>query len=246
MALVSFVLPTLDEHNIGDSLERLLQHLGRIEGKRFEILLVDDSADDARQKLKQLVTECTPKAGHLEIRVIDGARRGKGHAVKLGAEHAQGEYVFVMDADLPVPLGRIEEFLAALERGDCDVVMGERAMDRDLSRPSRVVLSRVLFLLQYAIVFQKNRFVDTQCGFKAFRGDTLRSLARRQIVDGGMYDIEYLYVTLRDRGRICRVPVEREPETRPSKINVWKCVYTDPVDLLRIKAHGLAGGYDRH
>ncbi|MDP9037451.1 MAG: glycosyltransferase family 2 protein [Myxococcota bacterium] len=245
MALVSFVLPTLDEQNIGDSLERLLQHLSRIEGNRFEILLVDDSPDDARERLKRTVAERAPLAGRHETRVIDGARRGKGHAVKLGAEQTRGEYAFVMDADLPVPLERIEGFLAALERGDCEVVMGERPMDSDLSRPSRVVLSRVLFLLQYAIVFQKNRFVDTQCGFKAFRGDTLRSLARRQIVDGGMYDIEYLYVTLLDRGRICRVPVEREPETRPSKINVWRCVYTDPVDLLRIKAHGLAGGYER-
>ncbi len=244
MALVSFVIPTLNEQHIGESLARLSAHLLGIEGKRFEVVLVDDSAQPERERLTQSIAR-GPRQAHLDVRIVEGARRGKGHAVKLGARQAKGEFVFVVDADLPVPLRHIDEFLAALESEDCDVVMGERAMDRDISRPGRVVLSRVLFLLQYAIVFQRKAFVDTQCGFKAFRGETLRSLAERQIVDGGMYDIEYLYMTLLDRGKIRRVPVEREPETRPSKIDVWRCVYTDPIDLLRIKAHGLAGGYDR-
>jgi dolichyl-phosphate beta-glucosyltransferase len=245
MAFVSFIIPTLNEEHIDASLARLSDHLLRIEAKRFEILLVDDSSNEGREKLRASVERCRHLAPRVEVRVLEGARRGKGHAVKLGALASRGEFVFVVDADLPVPLEHIEEFLAMLEQGDCEVVIGERPMESDLAgRPLRLLLSRALFLLQYSIVFQRRAFADTQCGFKGFCGETIRSLANRQIVDGGMYDIEYLYMTLLDRREVRRVPVSREPETRPSKIRVWRCIYTDPIDLLRIKAHRLAGGYD--
>ncbi len=58
-----------------------------------------------------------------------------------------------------------------------------------------------------------------------------------------MYDIEYLYVAKRDGARIEHVGVTPNGETRPSKVKVWKCICTDPVDLLRVKAEGILGGY---
>jgi dolichyl-phosphate beta-glucosyltransferase len=151
--------------------------------------------------------------------------------------------IFVVDADLPVPLGHIEEFLELLENHDNDVVIGIRPMTRDLSRPLRLVLSRVLALMVQAVVFQKMEFSDTQCGFKAFRASTLRSFAEKQRVDGGMYDVEYLYVAVLEERKVSRVRVIQEPETRPSKINVWRCLYTDPLALLQIKARGVRGVY---
>jgi dolichyl-phosphate beta-glucosyltransferase len=99
--------------------------------------------------------------------------------------------------------------------------------------------------MQRYFVFQEDAFLDTQCGFKAFRGDVIRSLARRQIIDGGMYDIEYLYVVTRERLKVARVPVDQRPEIRPSKINAWRCLWTDPRDLARVKLRGVTGGYRR-
>jgi hypothetical protein len=42
------------------------------------------------------------------------------------------------------------------------------------------------------LVFHSNEFKDTQCAFKAFRGDLARAIARGRIVDRGTYDLEYL------------------------------------------------------
>ncbi|HSY21676.1 MAG TPA: glycosyltransferase [Polyangiaceae bacterium] len=239
------VLPTLNEELIDASLQRLTRHLLRIEGRRFEILLVDDSAEDRRQALRECVSSYAHLAPRVEMRVIEGWRRGKGHAVKLGARSARGEVVFVIDADLPVSLDHIDAFLSLFDDDANDMVIGARPLTRDFSRPVRLALSRVLALLVQAVIFQRATLFDTQCGFKAFRGATLRSLAEKQTVDGGMYDVEYLYVAALEERRVVRVPVLPEPETRPSKINVLKCIYTDPLALLRIKARGVRGLYGR-
>lgn len=240
--LVSIILPTLNEEYVNRSLLRLASHLLGIEGHRFELLLVDDSSEANRRELRACVAQYGHLAPRITLRVVDGGGRGKGNAVKLGAKSARGELVFVVDADLPVPLRHIEEFLRILEDGN-DVVIGARPILRDFGRPVRQTLSRVLALLVQAVVFEKATFSDTQCGFKAFRATTLRSLAEKQRVDGGMYDVEYLCAALLEGRKVFRVPVTQEPETRPSKIKVWKCLYTDPVALLRIKARALSGAY---
>jgi cellulose synthase/poly-beta-1,6-N-acetylglucosamine synthase-like glycosyltransferase len=223
----------------------LTEHLAKIDDAHFEILLVDDSRAEERALLSRWVAERANLAPRIEIHLIEGANRGKGHAARLGALRSRGDIVFLMDADLPVPLSYIEEFLGQLKDGACDVVIGERPKDRSAGKPLRQFLSHALLLLQQGIVFQGRRFEDTQCGFKAFRGEVLRSLATRQITDGGMYDIEYLYMALLDGCKVVRVPVAARPETRPSKIRLWKCMYTDPVALIRIKATGIAGGYHK-
>jgi dolichyl-phosphate beta-glucosyltransferase len=242
MALVTFIIPTLNERHFDVALDELARHLGGISDVDFEILLVDDSPSEGRAQLTRWVEERSPLAPHITMQVIEGARQGKGHAVRLGALRSRGDIVFTMDADLPVPLPTIEQFLARLGQGD-DIVIAERPEERNAGNPTRVILSRALRLLQQGIVFQSRAFADTQCGFKAFRGDVLRSFARRQITDGGMYDIEYLYMARLNSLKVASVPVQVNPETRPTRIRLWKCVAVDPWALVKIKASGLRGKY---
>ena len=49
--------------------------------------------------------------------------------------------------------------------------------------------------------------VDTQCGFKFFRGDVARELFRRQQIDGYMFDVEILYLAAQLGYRTVEVPV---------------------------------------
>lgn len=242
MPLVTFIIPTLNERHFDAALDTLAQHLGGITDTDFELLLVDDSPSEGRAQLQGWVDERAHLAPHIQIQVIEGARQGKGHAVRLGALRSRGDVVFLMDADLPVPLEAIGQFLAKLRQG-VDIVIAQRPEDRNAGKPSRVLLSRALRLLQQGIVFQNRAFADTQCGFKAFRGDVLRAFARRQITDGGMYDIEFLYMARLNHLKVESVPVKVNPETRPTRIRLWKCVAVDPLALLRIKATGLRGKY---
>jgi len=191
MPLVTFIIPTLNERQFDVALDALTQHLGGMADTRFEILLVDDSPSEGRAQLGRWVDERAHLAPRIQMQVIEGARQGKGHAVRLGALRSHGDIVFTMDADLPVPLPTIDEFIAKLDQG-VDVVIAERPEARNAGKPTRVLLSRALRLLQQGIVFQNRAFADTQCGFKAFRAGPARELALRQREEGYAFDIEWL------------------------------------------------------
>jgi dolichyl-phosphate beta-glucosyltransferase len=254
MRRVSIVIPTFKEDGIEAAVERLVSYASTLPDTVFELLLVDDSPEDYRAAIRLYIE--TREAGEkrkrgnepadpraTRVRLVLGEGRGKGAAIKQGVLASTGEFVFTMDADLPVPLEHIGEFLQRLSEPGVDAVIAERPFRRNLSAPVRFVLSRGLFLFQRGLVFQSTEFRDTQCGFKAFRGDVLRALARRQIVDGGMYDIEYLYMAKLEGRHVAKVNVVPNEETRESKIRVLKSLLLDPLDLVRVKLHGMSGKY---
>ncbi len=235
---ISIVIPTFREELIGEALEKLRHHLAALEAFSFELVVVDDTGDAARAAMQS--SWPGREGDRVTLRVLPGPGQGKGAAVRHGILASTGELVFTMDADLPVALDQIEAFIAAADRG-ADVVVAERPMARNLRTPVRFVLSRGLYVFQRFIVFQAHVFDDTQCGFKLFRGELGRSLAERQATLGGMYDIELLYAAYVSGAQIARVPVIPNPELRPSKINVWRALRRDPVDLLRVKWRAMRG-----
>ena len=240
MRLVSIVIPTLNE-DVAAPLAEVGAYLGGLRGWRFEIWVVDDSADHVRTRVSSAI-RAAKLPENVIAELVEGPREGKGAAVRSGICRTRGDYVFLMDADLPAPVQCIEGFLRLLERG-ADVVIAERVLHREFSSAARWLVSRGLLVMQRAFVFHSNEFSDTQCGFKAFRGDFLREIAREQIVKGGMYDLEYLYIAAHKHKIIEKIAIVPTAERRISRINIWKCLRRDPVDVLRVKAHGLLGGY---
>lgn len=204
-----------------------------------EIVIVDDSDAATYQRLLAL------KPRGVDLRVVAGDKRGKGAAIRRGLLDARGEVVICLDADVDAKnLGLIPDFFRRIDSGNADGVIAERTSRGEYDRgPLRAFLSIGLLAAQRVVIFQSARFFDTQCGFKAWRRDVARELAARQIVDGGMYDIEYLYQAVLRRLRIDQVPIDPMPEVRTSRINVLRCLMKDPIDLLRVKARGLLGGY---
>jgi hypothetical protein len=60
-----------------------------------------------------------------------------------------------------------------------------------------------------------------------------------------MYDIEYLYIAVKNGMRIAQVAVTPMRELRPSRLRVLRCLVTDPIDLVRLKWNGMRGRYTR-
>jgi glycosyltransferase involved in cell wall biosynthesis len=238
--VASIVIPTLNER-VSEPLSKLDDYLRSIDGWRFEVVIVDDSRDEHRAATRDEILRFPQD--RLSARLVEGPRKGKGAAVRAGVENAAGSVIFIVDCDLPVPLEQFAAFLRLIEDGAADAVVAERPAMHGVRRPTRIVLTFGLLVMQRAIVFQSSRFTDTQCGFKAFRADLLRPIAARQIVDGGMFDLEYLYAALQRGARIVTVAIEPNAETRESRVNLWSCIRRDPVDVFRIKLRGLAGGY---
>jgi glycosyltransferase involved in cell wall biosynthesis len=234
--LTSLVLPTLSE-DVSECLRRLDESLAPLDGD-FEIIFVDDSSAEHRTKQRAGLASMRTRA---RARLINGPRAGKGAAVRDGVLEAAGSIIFTMDADLPVPLKHVGEFIRLVDDG-ADVVIAERPLDRHFETWQRWALSRGLLVLQRALIFDSKRFKDTQCGFKAFRAELAREIARTQVVEGGMYDLEYLFDAYQGGARIETVTVAPNKETRASRIDLWRCFRSDWIDVLRIRAKGVGAG----
>lgn len=121
-ALLSIVVPCYnEEESIRDTHRRLADALAVLPDVTWEIVYVDDgSADGTAGQLRTIQSSDT------RIRVVRLSRNfGHQIAVTAGLEHAAGDAVVIIDADLQDPPEVIEQMLARWREG-YDVVYGRR------------------------------------------------------------------------------------------------------------------------
>jgi dolichol-phosphate mannosyltransferase len=128
----SIVIPIHDEAECLPALiERLGELLEKLEGPS-EVLLVDDGSHDESYRLMLAVHEADPR-----FRVIQLSRNfGHQAAVTAGLDHARGDAVIVMDADLQDPPEVILDMVARWREG-YEVVHAVRSERRGEGRAKR-------------------------------------------------------------------------------------------------------------
>ncbi|MFC1431436.1 glycosyltransferase [Streptacidiphilus sp. N1-3] len=120
---LTVIVPTRNEQ---DNVTELLGRLGpALLPLGAEILFVDDSDDDTPQAI-ELAADASPVPLRLLHRQPDERRGGLGSAVLAGAEHAHGEWIMVMDADLQHPPEAAALLAATAMRHSVDIVVGTR------------------------------------------------------------------------------------------------------------------------
>jgi polyisoprenyl-phosphate glycosyltransferase len=119
--LLSVVIPCMNEQEVlGETNHRILAVLENA-SINFEVIYVDDGSTDATPDLLREL-----QAQDSRVRVIRFARNfGHQIAITAGLEHASGDAVVIIDADLQDPPQVILEFLAKWGDG-YDVVYGVR------------------------------------------------------------------------------------------------------------------------
>jgi len=141
---------------------------------RTEIVVVDDgSIDDTRDVLDRLRREELPD---LRLEAHE-KNRGKGAALRTGIAAARGDVVVFQDADLEYDPADVPRLLAPIIAGHADVVYGSRLRG---GQPQRAHMfwhyagNRLLTLLTN--VLYNTTISDMETGYKAFRGELIRSL----------------------------------------------------------------------
>lgn len=163
---VSVIVPCRNEAGtIAEIVERVPEM-----GGGTEIVFVEGgSTDDTRAEIERQI-ELHPDR-RLSLHVQTG--RGKGDAVRLGFERAQGEIMMILDADLTVAPEDLPKFHDALVGGRAELVNGSRLV-YDIESGSMQFLN-IFGNKAFSIIFSFliGQFVkDTLCGTKAlFRGD---------------------------------------------------------------------------
>jgi dolichol-phosphate mannosyltransferase len=109
----TIVIPTYNERENVRLITKRVRNILQDKGYIYEILFIDDSCDDTPNVLEQLANEIS------EVRYIhrQGAR-GLASAVVEGFDHAKGEYIIVMDADLQHPPELIPLIVTRLTQSD--------------------------------------------------------------------------------------------------------------------------------
>ncbi len=131
---VSIVVPAFNEApNLPELYRRLAANLdGRDEA--WELILVDDgSTDESPGVIRDLIAQ------HKNIRAVVLTRSfGQNNALSAGLDHARGDAVVVMDADLQDPPEIIPEMIAKWHDG-ARVVAGRRIRRIGTPWPKRVL-----------------------------------------------------------------------------------------------------------
>ena len=129
---LSLIIPVHNEaSNIGPLCARVVPVLDRIT-TAWEIVFVDDgSADDTLDRIKA-ESRAEPRIGAVAL----SRNFGKEIALAAGLDHARGQAVVIMDADLQHPPEMIEEFVRRWREGYV-MVYGQRTDRSDETRLKR-------------------------------------------------------------------------------------------------------------
>ena len=168
-----------------------------------EILVVENGSQD----FTAVVTEAYA-AEHPRVRLIRESRRGKGLAVRRGMLEASGEYRFICDADLSMPIEEVLKFVPPqLEQYEVAIGSREAPGARRYNEPAyRHLMGRVFSTLVKLLAMPG--FEDTQCGFKCFRREAALDIFGVQRLDGMSFDVEALYIARKRGYRIVEVPID--------------------------------------
>jgi dolichyl-phosphate beta-glucosyltransferase len=237
---LSIIIPSFNEESrLLNSLEKIAAYI-RNSGRETEVLVVDDGSTDATAAVAQLFCQKLPG-----LRVVaNGENRGKGYSVRHGMQEARGRIVLFTDADLSAPLEEAEKLLAALESNE--VAIGSRAMNRKLIsvRQSRFrELAGIIFNTLVRLILRLP-FVDTQCGFKAFRREPCRIIFQQQRIEGFGFDPELLYLARHHGLRSAEIPV-RWAHSPATKVSMFRDSIQMFIDVFLIRWNALMGRYPK-
>lgn len=234
------IVPAFNEAGrIGASVARILAFLDSRPYRSELIVVLDGGTPGAAGEIAAAAGE------RRDVIVIDNVRNcGKGFSVRRGMRVSRGKYTLFADADLSLPIEDADRFIRELEQG-ADVAIGSRAVagasERGEQQRLRQSMSRVFNAVVRTVAVPGMR--DTQCGFKAFRGDVGRAIFDVQRIDGFGFDVEVLRIAQGRGHRIVEVPVACEYHPSSSVRQVRHAILM-LVDLVRIVWHDWRGHYD--
>ncbi len=237
--LLSIIIPALNEEGrLPDTLAQIERFL-QAQPYSAQVLVVDNGSTD---RTAQIAADFA--RSHPSFSLLRDPRRGKGLALRLGIRQASGEYRFICDADLSMPIEDVNRFLPpALEGYDIAIASREAPGAVRYGEPAyRHWIGRVFNALVRALAVP--HFQDTQCGFKCFRAPAADDLFGVQRLDGWTFDVEVLFIGLRRGYRIVEVPIHWTYNAG-SRVRPLRDSLTMLADLFRIRLNWRRGLYAR-
>ena len=236
--LLSIIIPA---HNEETRLPRALETISAfLAGQPYaaEIIVVENGSQDRTLEIAREYET------HIEnLRVFHEEARGKGLAVKRGMLEACGEYRFICDTDLSMPIEEVNRFIPP-KQNNIDVVIASREAKGAVryDEPAyRHFIGRVFNTLVRVLALPGLQ--DTQCGFKCFRGEVAEKVFTLQTMPGMAFDVEALFIARRMGYKIEEVPIPWYFDA-DSRVRLIQDSMKMAIDLLSIQRNARQGLYD--
>ena len=236
--LLSIIIPAYNEEKRLPG--TLTQVYGFLQQQSYpsEIIVVENGSADRTAEVAEDFAQSCP-----QCQVIHLAARGKGLAVREGMLNAQGQYRFMCDADLSMPIEEVNRFLPP-KLTNFEVAIGSREAPGAVryNEPGyRHWGGRGTNLL--IRLFALRGLHDTQCGFKMFRAEVAEDLFRYQTITNWSFDIELLYIARLRGYRILEIPIPWYFNSE-TKLNPFQDAIKMAMDIFTIRRNARQGLYD--
>ncbi|HUS83722.1 MAG TPA: dolichyl-phosphate beta-glucosyltransferase [Anaerolineales bacterium] len=237
--LLSIIIPAHNEETrLPQSLEAILEFV-HAQPYQSEIIVVENGSSDRTAQISQDYA-----ARHPEIQALQELVAGKGLAVRRGMLAAKGDFRFICDADLSMPIEEVNLFLPP-QAPPFDVAIASREIPGAVRYDEpyyRHLIGRAFNLLVQVVTLPGLQ--DTQCGFKCFQADAAEELFPVQTIAGWTFDVEVLFIAKKRGMQVIEIPINWHFDSG-SRVSILRDSATMFADLFRIRLNNLNGIYDK-
>jgi glycosyltransferase involved in cell wall biosynthesis len=228
---LSIVIPAHnEEHRLPPMLEAYAKYFAEKYGNEVELIVVANFCNDRTAEVARGIGLRYP-----QVKVVEELKRvGKGGAVLLGAQSAEGDLVGFVDADGATSPEAFDDLVQKISLDGC-IIASRWMKGSDVSpkQPlSRRVASRCFNLLVRVLFGLKLK--DTQCGAKLFRREVIQPVLRNLGVTNWAFDVDMLFQTKRLGATIREVPTVW-CDVSGSKIEIGRSSVNMFVAMIRLR-----------
>lgn len=207
----SVIIPARNE---AGNIEACITRMPRL-GRHTEIIFVEGHSQDDTWAEIQRVQE--KYKDQWDIKIVQQTGKGKGDAVRLGFDMAQGDVFMILDSDLTVRPEDLIYFYEAIASGYCEFANGCRLV-YPVSAETMPWLNRLAnrffaWLLSYLL---NTKIKDSLCGTKAISRENYHQIARNRAYFGDFDpfgDFDLLFGAAKLGLKINDIPVRYMPRT---------------------------------
>ena len=235
---LSIILPAHNEaQRLPPSLEKIKAFI-QTQDYSIEVLVVENGSADETLAVARSYQKDFPG-----LQVFHEDQRGKGLAIRRGMLEATGEYRFLCDVDLSMPIEQVNRFLPQA-LGAVDIAIGSREVPgakRYDEPPYRHLIGRGFNTMVRWLVLPGLQ--DTQCGFKCFRGEVAERVFKLQVMQGMSFDAEVLFIARKLGYHVREVAIDwyYNPDSR---VRLLQDSMQMALDLIKIRINNGRGLYD--
>ncbi len=225
---ISLVLPAYNEASrIEATVERTASALHEI-SPSFEIIIAEDGSKDGTDKISEMLAKKYDYVVHLHSL----ERQGRGRALNRAFKASKGDIICYIDVDLATDMRHLKEMIQYIRDG-YDFVTGSRMLPQsNVKRPFKRGFASLGFNLLSRFMLG-SKLYDHQCGFKAFRRDSLFEILYMVKDTHWFWDTELFIRAQRAEFRVMEFPVEWK-HGGTTKVNLIKDVFGMGSQLFRL------------